>query len=261
LFRFIMNKMNFWALLRSLKTEHKQWEERLEQSNKNLAHFATMAAHDLQNPLRKLEKFSAHLRKSAEGKLNEEEVDVLRRMQQSIIQMQNLVRDLLELSHVGSQVQQFMPVKLADIVNEVIFGLQDTINETNGRVEIGEMIELDANPAQLRQLLENLIGNGLKYHKKDEPPVVRVAAQKTDETYCQIQVQDQGIGFNPEQAEKIFEIFERLHGNGTYPGTGIGLAICEKIAERHGGNIRAHGIPGEGASFIVDLPLTQPLAK
>jgi signal transduction histidine kinase len=131
--------------------------------------------------------------------------------------------------------------------------------ETHGKVEIGALPTLEADPLQMRQLLQNLIGNGLKFHKPAEPPVVRLEGVPTDhEGSVAFTVRDDGIGFEPIYRERIFRVFERLHPRDVYAGTGIGLALCRKIVERHGGEITADGRPGEGTVFTITLPLVQP---
>ena len=130
------------------------------------------------------------------------------------------------------------------------------IDEVQATVEIGDLPTIEADPLQMRQLLQNLIGNALKFRRDDEPPVVRVTAEKGDGLW-RITVADNGIGFDRRQAERIFGVFQRLHGRTAYEGTGIGLAICRKIAERHGGTITADGVPGAGATFTVTLPERQ----
>ncbi len=142
------------------------------------------------------------------------------------------------------------------------------IEQVNGRVEVGELPTVDADPLQVRQLMQNLIGNSLKYRRPDVPPVVRVSsrtlredsaapAPRPTQTFCQILVEDNGIGFEEIYSERIFTIFQRLHGRNEYEGTGIGLAVCRKIVERHGGTITAQSTLGKGSTFLVTLPVRQ----
>jgi signal transduction histidine kinase len=146
------------------------------------------------------------------------------------------------------------------VAQEVVEDLALRVRESGGRVEIAELPEIEAEPTQMRQLLQNLIGNGLKFAREGVPPVVRVESTVADEDgreVCELRVSDNGIGIGEEYRERIFRVFERLHARMDYQGTGIGLAICARIAQRHGGSIRVEDAPGEGSSFIVRLPTQQ----
>jgi signal transduction histidine kinase len=161
-------------------------------------------------------------------------------------------------------------VDLTEVAKEVVSDLEARIEEVGGRVEVGQLPTIEADRLQMRQLLQNLIGNGLKFHKSGEAPVVEVRAEIFEERrgggggapvgtkLCRITIEDNGIGFDEEHLERIFMPFQRLHGRNVYEGTGMGLAICRKVVERHGGNITAEGAPGRGATFTVTLPLVQP---
>jgi signal transduction histidine kinase len=161
-------------------------------------------------------------------------------------------------------------VDLTEVAEEVVSDLEARIEEVGGRVEVGELPTIEADRLQMRQLLQNLIGNGLKFHKGGEAPVVEVRAEVVEERgrggseapagegVCHIRVKDNGIGFDEEHLERIFMPFQRLHGRNVYEGTGMGLAICRKVVERHGGRITAESAPGRGATFTVTLPLVQP---
>jgi signal transduction histidine kinase len=153
--------------------------------------------------------------------------------------------------------QRFVPTDLVGTAHEVVADLEVVIAEAAGRVEIGELPVIDADPSQVRQLLQNLVANALKYRHPDRPPIVRITSSSPDAAHCTIAVADNGIGFKPEYTERIFKMFERLHGRARYDGSGIGLAICRRIAERHGGTITATASPGQGATFTVTLPLSQ----
>jgi PAS domain S-box-containing protein len=227
---------------------------KLYKSNQELEQFATVASHDLQAPLRKVIVFSDALL-SASEELNEENRDYLQRMQRATRRMQDLITDLLNLSRINRKGQPFTAVSLRGVAEDVVADLFYEAREMQGGVELGDLdIMLDADPVQLQQLLQNLIENGLKFHRKGVPPRVKVSAWEQDHS-CWIQVEDNGIGFDEKHAQRIFGVFERLHGADEYEGTGIGLAICKKIVERHGGDITAYGAPGQGARFVVMLPL------
>ncbi len=206
--------------------------------------------------MRKIQAFGDRLNSGYHEALDERGSDYLQRMQNAAVRMQGLINDLLAFSRLTGKAQSFAPVDLAEVVQEVVSDLEVRIERTGGRVEVGDMPIIDADPMQMRQLLQNLIGNGLKFHKK-EPPVVKVHAALLDAD-CQIIVEDNGIGFDEKYLDRIFTIFQRLHGRSEYEGTGVGLAICRKIAQRHGGGITAKGKPGQGATFIVTLPAKQP---
>src|SRR5262249_54874021 len=191
--------------------------------------------------------------------LADEGRDYLQRMQNAGRRMQTLINDLLAYSRVTTKGQPLVPVCLAEVARQVLLDLECRLSDTHGRVDLGELPEAQGDPTQLRQLLQNLIGNGLKYHKKGEPPVVRVWAEPLpDEGRWLLLVADNGIGFDEKHLPRIFAPFQRLHGRGEYEGTGMGLAICRRIAERHGGSITARSAPGQGSTFMVTLSAAQP---
>jgi light-regulated signal transduction histidine kinase (bacteriophytochrome) len=228
---------------------------KLQQSNRELEDFAYVASHDLQEPLRKIQAFGDRLKARYAEVLTGEGIDYLNRMQSAAGRMQSLINDLLLFSRITTKAQPFAPVDLGAIAREVIHDLEERIHQSGGEVVVGELPTVDADALQMRQLLQNLAGNGLKFHKPDVPPRVEISGQANGN--AQIVVSDNGIGFDEKYAERIFTMFERLHGRAAYEGTGIGLAICRKIAQRHGGDIRAYSSPGEGARFVVTLPIRQ----
>jgi signal transduction histidine kinase len=229
----------------------------LQRSNVALEEFASVASHDLQEPLRKILTFGERLHAIAGEALEGDARLHLNRMLSAAARMRTLVNDLLEYSQVATRAEPFISTDLSAIAREVISDLETAIADQGARVEVGELPVLEADPLQMRQLLQNLLGNALKYRSKDHPPIVRLSAsQPTQRTYA-ITVSDNGIGFNSQYADKIFKMFERLHGKNEYAGSGIGLAICRAIVLRHGGTIAATSGPGEGATFTVTLPVTQ----
>jgi len=249
--------------------ELKSFAARLERSNCELQDFASVASHDLQEPLRKVRAFGDRLQTACGEELPERGRDYLERMQNAASRMQTLINDLLLFSRVTTKAQPFVEVDLSQITHEVISDLEIRLEQLNGRVEIGDLPVIDADPLQMRQLLQNLIGNALKFHRPNEPPVVKVFARPVEELgqaqaesslpsgLCRIYVEDNGIGFEEKYLDRIFSVFQRLHGRSEYEGTGVGLAICRKIADRHGGSITARSTPGEGTTFIVTLPVRQ----
>ncbi|TVP65905.1 MAG: GAF domain-containing protein [Nodularia sp. (in: Bacteria)] len=246
-----------------LEKETRQRQE-LARSNQELQQFAFIASHDLQEPLRKIISFGERLKTTSEDDLNEQGRDYLGRMQNAAFRMQTLIKDLLTLSRVTTRAQPFILVNLQQIANEVLSDLEVSIQQSNGRVEVGDLPTIKADPLQMRQLLQNLIGNALKFHRPQISPVVKVYSQilhsQSDQVsvvseICQITVEDNGIGFAQKYVDRIFNVFQRLHGRQEYQGTGVGLAICRKIAERHHGMITVESKPGEGAKFMVTLPI------
>ncbi len=168
--------------------------------------------------------------------------------------MQLLIEDLLTFSRVGTQSRPFVETDLNKTARAVVSDLETAIQAAGGTVEVGDLPTVVADEPQIRQLLQNLISNAIKFHRPDVPPVVRIDST-TKGRFAEISVSDNGIGFDPRYANRIFRVFERLHGRGEYPGTGIGLALCRKIAERHGGSVTVDSTPGEGSVFTVTLPL------
>jgi two-component system, LuxR family, sensor kinase FixL len=233
--------------------------EKLARSNSELEQFAYVASHDLQEPLRKIQAFGDRLRGKYDATLGTEGLDYLTRMQNAAARMQVLIQDLLSLSRVASHAKPFASVDLGDVARMVISDLEVRIQERNGRVEAADLPVVFGDRGQLAQLFQNLIGNGLKFQKPGENPVVKVSSEAANlpdgaGSAWRITVEDNGIGFDEKYRDRIFQIFQRLHGRNEYEGTGIGLAICRKIVERHGGVIAAHSSPGAGAKFVITLP-------
>ncbi len=247
-----------------------QRRQELAHSNIELQQFAYIASHDLQEPLRKIQAFSTRLKEKCGEALTEPGRDYLERMQNAAERMQALINDLLILSQVTTKAQPFVPVSLAQVAREVLSDLELQLQQTRGCVSLGELPTIDADPLQMRQLVQNLISNALKFHRFEEPPVVKLHSQilvhqeqrpgsgATIAELYRIIVEDNGIGFDEKHLDRIFNAFQRLHSRRDYEGTGMGLAICRKIAERHGGSITAKSQLGRGAVFIITLPSNQP---
>jgi len=199
-------------------------------------------------------------------------------MQSAAARMQTLINDLLTFSRVISLSQPFVPVDLSAVTRDVLVDLEHRIEKSGGKVIVGNLPKIEGDPTQMRQLLQNLIGNALKFKKMNVNPVVNVTCKVItrceieaslplpkaspnclpDDLICQLSIEDNGIGFDEQYLEKIFAVFQRLHGREEYEGTGVGLAVCRRITERHRGTITARGKLGEGSTFIVLLPLKQP---
>lgn len=289
---------------------------KLERSNRELQDFANVASHDLQEPLRKVQAFGDRLVSRHSDALNDEARSYVERMMKATSRMQTLINDLLSFSRVSTRARPFQPVDLNVITREVLSDLEVRIEQSGAKVQVEELPRVDADALQMRQLIQNLVGNALKFRREGVDTVVRVFAtpeenipvnghitnvyspnghhsnghaangsggtdpatslncsptpEASDLTlkpvsngsvartgYC-IHVQDNGIGFDEKYLDRIFTVFQRLHGRNEYEGSGVGLAVCRKIAERHGGCITARSAPGQGATFIVTLPKHPP---
>ena len=238
-------------------------------SNRDLEEFAAVASHDLQEPLRKIRVFGERLATRHRDTLGDEGVDYVERMQSAATRMQALIEDLLAFSSIAWDDAPFERVSLRAVVREVASDLESALEQVQGTLHAGPLPSIDADRSQMLRLFTNLVANALKFRRPDVAPRIQVSAVLLEawqgspadargETACQIVVSDNGIGFDNKHAERIFAPFRRLHGKGAYPGTGMGLAICRKIVERHRGTISARGTPGAGAEFVVTLPVRQP---
>jgi light-regulated signal transduction histidine kinase (bacteriophytochrome) len=232
--------------------------EKLELSNRELTDFAYVASHDLQEPLRKVTAFGDRLRSKYQDVLGEQGLDYLERMRHAAVRMQTLIEDLLSFSRVSTKAQPFSPVEMSEITGEVLDDLEIRIQELQGIIEVGNLPAIEADPLQMRQIMQNLLGNALKFHRPGVAPLIRVQGELVDGgKNCRITVADNGIGFEEKYLERIFGVFQRLHGRNEYAGSGVGLAICRKITDRHHGSVTAMSTAGEGATFILTLPVSQ----
>ncbi len=236
----------------------------LVRSNGELEKFAYIASHDLQEPLRKIQAFGDRLATKCREVLPDNGKEYVARMLGAAGRMRRLIDDLLSFSRVTSQQRPFARVDLGKVAGEVVSDLEIRISHASGTVKVGPLPKIDADPTQMRQLFQNLIANAVKFQRAGVPPVVEIVAEVVNQSsgdgppVCRITVRDNGIGFDEKYRDRIFEVFQRLHGRDEYEGTGVGLAICRKIVERHGGTITAHSREGEGATFVVTLPVQQP---
>jgi PAS domain S-box-containing protein len=255
--------------LRESEAKLRQFTTQLERSNRELQDFAYVASHDLQEPLRKIVVFGERLKEQSAEKLDAESRDFLGRMQKAASRMQTLINDLLTFSRVTTKARPFTQVDLAEVAREVVNDLEGRIEQVKGRVEVGTLPVIEAEALQMRQLLQNLIGNALKFRRPEAAPVVKVAAQiitrpspegdaEVAKKLCQLTVSDNGIGFDEKYLDRIFNVFQRLHTRNEYEGTGMGLAIARKIVLYHHGDITAKSKPGQGTTFIATFPLTHP---
>ena len=226
----------------------------LARSNEELDQFASIASHDLQEPLRKVRTFTQELSVLEESRLSDKGRDYLQRTNSAAERMQRLIEDLLRFSRVSTQGRPFVDVDLQAVTQEVLGDLDAQIAATGALINVGPLPTLRADPLQMHQLVQNLVSNAIKFHRPDVVPVVDISAVVAGDKVL-LSVHDNGIGFDPRYSQRIFRVFERLHGRNEYPGTGIGLSVCRKIADRHGGTIVADGEPGSGSTFTVTLPL------
>jgi PAS domain S-box-containing protein len=241
--------------------------EDLRARNRELQDFAGAASHDLQEPLRKIQTFASLLSERFGSAMDAQARDWVARMAASASRMGELVGDLLAYSRVAGQAASTQPVALGAIATGVLVDLEAQVEASGARIEIGALPVLRADPMQMRQLLQNLLGNAIKYRQEGRAPRVQVSAQVLDlpsvatgvvRPHCRLEVADNGIGFEQRHAEQIFAPFQRLHERSRFEGTGMGLAIVRRIVERHGGRVWARGTPGAGAVFTVELPIEGP---
>lgn len=237
--------------------ELKKYAAELERSNQALHDFASIASHDLQEPLRKVQSFSRMLETRFSAELGREGKDYIARITSASTRMRQMLDGLFTYSRVTTQVKAFVEISLRTILEDVLSDLEIQILETQGKIEYQDLPIIYADPLQLRQLFQNLIGNALKYHRPGRRPEIKISCRKTDNHMIQVAITDNGIGINPGDTGRIFQPFVRLHGRAEYDGTGMGLAICKKIVERHGGTIHVESTPNHGSTFYVTLPTTR----
>ena len=236
----------------------------LESANKDLDRFAFMASHDLQEPLRKIRTFSDRLYVKYKEALDDDGKANLHRIQKAAERMQNLITDILTFSKISSERVEFIDSDLNKIITEVIHDMDEEVRAKEAKIHVSQLPVLQVNPGLIKPLFQNLIGNALKYSKKNLTPTINIKADvgvenhirnQFSKSYCRIFVEDNGIGFDQRYAEEIFGMFKRLHRNSEFEGTGIGLALCKKIVEQHNGFISARSKVGEGSTFIISLPV------
>ncbi len=253
------DEMLVTSIIRDL-TGRKQVEERLRataaelaRSNAELEQFAYVASHDLQEPLRMVASYTQLLARRYRGKLGEDADEFIGFAVDGARRMQELINDLLTYSRVGSRSLELAPVDVGSTVDGVIADLGGAIEDSHAVVTRDEHLPtIPADPRQVQQLFQNLIANGIKFHRPDVAPAVHVSGHQESGTW-HFAVTDNGIGMEQQYLDRIFVLFQRLHSRAEYPGTGIGLAICRKIVERHGGTIQVQSVPGQGTTFEFTL--------
>ncbi len=245
---------NFVDITERKKAEDLQQRtmEELVRSNEELGQFAYVASHDLQEPLRMVASFTQLLARRYRGKLDDDADEFIRYAVDGVTRMQNLINDLLSYSRVGTRGKEMQPTDCVAVVERCRTFLMRAIEDSDAEIRSGPLPTVMADSSQFEQLFQNLIGNAVKY-RGEAPPVVDISATREDGRWHFV-VRDNGIGIDPEYRDRIFVIFQRLHGKEDYDGTGIGLAICKKIVERHGGRIWVESKKGEGSAFHFIIP-------
>lgn len=243
--------------IRQQKEQVEAFAERLRASNEELQNFAYISSHDLQEPLRKIRAFGDRLQMIEKDTLSDTGKDYLDRMLNAAVRMQTLINDLLQFSRLTTRAQAFQKVDLDVVLKEVLSDMEVSIERSGAVITADPLPQIDGEATQMRQLFQNLISNAIKFTREGEKPKITIScktipAEGSLPELIEITVKDEGIGFEEKYTDRIFSIFQRLEGQ-KYEGSGIGLAICRKIAMRHGGNIIAKSKPGEGAAFIVTL--------
>jgi PAS domain S-box-containing protein len=258
----------------------KRFNARLEQHNRELQDFVYVASHDLQEPLRKVQAFGDRLRSRCAEQLGAQGRDYLERVQDAARRMQTLLEDLLTYSRITTRANPFVTVDLNELVREVTEEMEEQIEKCQARLEVDRLAKIEADPVQMRQVLQQLLSNAFKFRRKDIPPHVKISSRivtgpKAESLerfpvsnfnltprnpHCLLSIEDNGIGFDEKYVDRIFVVFQRLHGRGAYEGTGVGLAICRKIVLRHNGEITATSQPNRGSTFLLLLPVKQTQA-
>ena len=231
----------------------KQKLEELARSNSELEQFAYVASHDLQEPLRMIASYLQLLQRKYEGKLDEKADKYIHFAVDGASRMQSLINDLLDFSRVTTKAKEFEPTNCEEILDNVLSSLEVVIKESGATVSHNPLPEINADSTQIAQVFQNLISNAIKF-RSEKPPEIRISARQEADHWL-FSVKDNGIGIDPKYSERIFEVFKRLHKREEYPGTGIGLSICKKIVERHGGSIWVDSKPGKGSTFYFTLPI------
>jgi light-regulated signal transduction histidine kinase (bacteriophytochrome) len=230
----------------------RQANEALERSNIELQRFAHVASHDLQTPMRSVASFVELLQMKYAAQLDAQGQDWMRRILQSVSDLQTLVKDLLQYSRVDSQVRPFADTDMGAVFDRVVVLLDAAISESNAQITRTPLPTVRGDATQLAELLLNLMTNALKYRGREAPSVQLTAERGSNE--WRFAVRDNGIGIAARHHERVFEIFQRLHNQQQYPGTGIGLAICRRVVQRHGGRIWLASEPGCGSVFYFTIP-------
>lgn len=237
------------------KVEHLAKE--LERKNEELREFTSVASHDLKEPLRKVTTLSDRLNEALGPKKDEKTKEFIDKIRVSTKRMNQLIDDLLKYAKVSSDETPIENLNLKVVLDDVLSDLEISINESGGKINIDSLPNVEADKTQIHQLFQNLLSNSLKFRKKGRSPNIDIKSKVINKEFFEITVQDNGIGFDEKDADKLFKPFQRLHSKYEFEGTGIGTAICHKIVQRLGGDIKANSTPGKGSTFTITLPATQ----
>ncbi len=269
------NAMEIVELYQLLSNQNKNLENEVQSRTSDLEHmtvelknniqelkdFTFVASHDLREPLRKLVAFGNRLRANYGSRLDNRAEDYLKVMEKASVRMQRLIDSLLQLSKVTTKGVHIKPAPLEKVVGDVMADLESRIKRSRSQILLGDLPTLPVDEIQMRQLFKNLLLNAIQFHKKNTPPRISITSHHREDGFWEIWVNDEGIGFDQKQADRIFKPFERLHGRSEWDGTGMGLAICKKIVERHGGTITAESARQSGSTFIFRIPEKSTLAS
>jgi PAS domain S-box-containing protein len=263
----VMVVMHDITEIKNVQRSLEQKVEELNNSNQDLEQFAYVASHDLQEPLRKIRAFGDRLQTKFSNDISEEGLDYIKRMQSASERMQTLIDDLLTYSRVTRTDEGFIELDLHEEIQKIIVDLEYVIEKKNATIDLMVNHTISAIPGQIRQLFQNLLSNAIKFTKEGVNPVVEIKSEilrgslleipelEQNRDYCRISIQDNGIGFDQQYADKIFELFQRLHTRNEYQGTGIGLAVCKKIVDKHNGLINVSSKQNHGTKFVIILPV------
>jgi signal transduction histidine kinase len=253
----IKDRINSEEKVKGLNLQLIENINKIEEANRNLDRFAFIASHDLQEPLRKIRLFCGRLKDKIGGLVAEDVRGYLERIDKSANRMQVLIQDILTFSKLSIAKKDFVRTDLNIILDDILLEHEEDIKRMQARITVDKIPEIESNPNLMQPLFSNIITNALKYSKKDTPPVIHISSEMFNHMgnpYCRILFEDNGIGFEQKYANQIFDIFTRLHPQNEYEGTGVGLALCKKIVDEHGGFISAVSTPGQGSTFIVSMP-------
>lgn len=254
------------TLKKKTETNLKVSSEKVEQKNRDIEFFMTTAAHDLQEPIRKIKTFNNRLKKSLPEKIGKTSLTSIDRIEDAANRMQQLIDALMLYTRGSHKLESALPIDMSELIRDSLASLDTQIENLGAEIKIGKLFVVSVEEGQMRQVFQNLIGNALKYHQDGVPPKIKITGSlvnsnlldeeglKGQDKYYELSVEDNGIGIDSKYLESIFTIFKRLHSREKYQGTGIGLAYCRRVIERHGGTIHATSAPGKGSTFIIRLP-------
>ncbi|MFP9190626.1 sensor histidine kinase [Natronosalvus vescus] len=248
----LFRRINTLLIRRNQSAQLQHYVSRLEESNARLEQFAYAASHDLQEPLRMVTSYLQLIESRYGDEFDEDGEEFLEFAIDGADRMRSMIEGLLEYSRVDTEGNPLKPTDMNDVVEDVRMNLEMKIDDHEAQIEVDSLPVVNGDEYQLRQLLQNVLSNAIEY-SGDEPPRIRIAANRNG-THWKLSVTDNGIGIDPDDQDRIFEVFQRLHSRDEHPGTGIGLALCKRIIERHGGDIWVDSEPGEGSTVTFTLP-------